>query len=147
MIRSLTKSDISDFLDLMQAFAEFDGSSDELRLTKEDIHTNWFGEQAHIHTLLKIVDQKPIGMINYFYTFSSFEGQTCIWVEDAFIFQAYRGKGYGVELFLAVQEIAKKQGCLRIEWLVRKNNDLGRTFYDKLGAKVDEGTIYVKWKT
>ena len=84
-------------------------------------------------------------MLNYFYTFSSFQGTSCIWVEDVFIIEEARGKGFGVELFQAVKSIAEQQGCSIVEWLVRKDNERGRRFYDRLGAKVDEGTIYVKW--
>ena len=146
MIQALSATDIPQFISLMQAFAEFDGSTDEFELTTEDIRKNWLGANPKIHTLLKYDGEKAIGMLNYFYTFSSFQGKSCIWVEDVFILDSYRGKGYGVELFHAVREIAKQQSCPRVEWLVRKNNDAGRRFYDRLGAKVDEGTIYVKWK-
>ena len=146
MIQALSASDITQFISLMQAFAEFDGSPDEFELTTEDIRKNWFGKRPKIHTLLKYDGAKAVGMLNYLYTFSSFQGKPCIWVEDVFIIDSHRGRGYGVELFHAVKEIAKQEACPRVEWLVRKNNDTGRRFYDRLGAKVNEGTIYVKWK-
>ena len=146
MIRSLLASDIPQFIELMRAFAEFDGSTNELEISEEAISANWLSHNPKIHTLLKIVDDKPIGLINYFFTFSSFQMKSCIWVEDAFILEPFRGKGFGIELFAAIKKVAIEKQCARVEWLVRKDNTGGRRFYDRLGARVDEETIYVKWR-
>ena len=68
---------------------------------------NWLSKDSKIFILLKIIDHRPIGMINYIYTFSSFQ----------FILEEHRGQGYGEEFFIGVRNVAKEVGCSKVEWL------------------------------
>lgn len=146
MIRPLSPSDTNDFLALMHEFAIFDGSESELKLSEQHIHDHFFGDSPSIYCFVIEIDSMLIGFINFYYTFSSFEGARCIWVEDAFLKEAYRRIGHGAALFNAVKEHAAKSNCTRVEWLVRRDNISGQSFYKGIGAKVDPSTIYVKWR-
>ena len=45
------------------------------------------------------------GMALYFYNYSTWKARPGIWLEDLFVREKYRGKGYGQRL---IQELAKE---------------------------------------
>lgn len=146
MIRPIQHKDIPTICSLMKEFADFDGSSSELNIDYNQFSEVFSPDNNSIHTLVLDLDEKVEGFINYYYTFSSFELSKCIWVEDAFIREQFRSQGWGQKLFEAVKDTAAINQCARIDWLVRSDNENGKNFYTKIGAKVDPSTIHVKWK-
>ena len=145
MIRSALKSDMPQLWELMKAFAEFDGSADNLTVSAEDLEQAFFAKDPKIFCLVVERNEKIVGFLNYFLTISSFSMNPCLWVEDIFISQDYRSKGIGAMLFEEIRKIADARSCHKVEWLVRANNESGIQFYKKLGAKVYDDTNYVTW--
>ncbi len=144
-IRNVTENDISEVIILMQEFAFFDGSQNEIVIDAQKLLEAYSGKIPGLYGLVIEGPDGLVGFLNYFYTYSSFELSKCIWVEDVFIRESYRGKGLGRAVFKKVKSIAQEEGCSRVDWLVRKDNLSGISFYDSIGAKVDEDTIHVKW--
>ncbi len=146
MIRSLERKDILEYIQLMQDFAVYDGHTERLDIQANRVEEAFFGNSQYVRSYVAEVDDVLVGFINFYPTFSSFEMNKTYWVDDVFVSAAYRSKRIGYQLFQAVKECAISEGCNRIDWLVRRDNILGRSFYDRIGAKVDEGTIFVKWR-
>ena len=146
MIRALLPTDTADFLDLMHSFAVFDGSESELKLSKQQVEDHFFGANPSIYSYVMELGNRLVGFINFYYTFSSFEGERCIWVEDAYLEEPYRRKGHGAALFNTVRDRAITDNCARVEWLVRDDNKAGQKFDQSIGAIVDPSMIYVKWR-
>lgn len=76
-------------------------------------------------------------MALYFYNYSTWKARPGIWLEDLFVREKYRGKGYGQRL---IQELAKEVVEMkggRLEWCVLKWNTPSIGFYEseKIGAK------------
>lgn len=145
-VRPVTRTDISRLVELMIAFARYDGSAGEINIDSKKLEEVLFFEQPELYTIVGEEDGAVVAFLNYFYNYSSFELKKCIWVEDVFVSESARRKGIGDALFDYVRQEAKTSDCARVEWLVRRNNQSGIDFYNKLGAEVDDGTIYVKWK-
>lgn len=51
---------------------------------------------------------------------------------DLFVDPSVRGQGQGRKLIEAVAEIAKKMGCLRLQWLTKHDNTRARGLYDTM---------------
>ena len=88
-------------------------------------------------------DGKEVGMILFFYNFSTFMGRSGIYLEDLFVLPEYRGKGYGKMLLKKLAEITVERNCGRLEWVCLDWNQPSIDFYLAMGAQpMDEWTIY-----
>ena len=88
-------------------------------------------------------DGKEVGFALFFHNFSTFLGRAGIYLEDLYVKEEYRGKGYGKGLLLEVARIAKERGCGRLEWTCLDWNKPSIDFYLSMGAvPMDEWTIY-----
>ena len=64
-------------------------------------------------------------------------------MEDLFVKEKYRGKGYGKKLLLSLVKIAQERNCGRVEWSVLNWNKPAIDFYESLGATpMNEWTVY-----
>jgi GNAT superfamily N-acetyltransferase len=77
-----------------------------------------------------------VGFALFFHTFSTFTGRRGLWLEDLFVRPAYRGKGLGKALLVALARMARDRGCGRFEWAVLDWNAPAIRFYESLGATV-----------
>ena len=145
-VRKIQQSDISEVFALMNEFAEYDGSSEKFTIDEKQLFQAYFDSGAPVEGLVIEFQGGLVGFANYFLTYSTFQLKHTIWLEDLFIRPFHRRKGLGHKLFDQLKVVAQEKNCARIEWLVRKDNRIGRSFYDRLGAQVDDETIYVKWE-
>ncbi|MCG8368311.1 MAG: GNAT family N-acetyltransferase [Pseudanabaenales cyanobacterium] len=70
------------------------------------------------------------------YIYSTFLAKPGIWLDDLYLRASYRSKGIGQALIRHLCQIAKQNGCGRIDWTVATSNDRGVNFYERIGAKV-----------
>jgi len=76
------------------------------------------------------------GIALYFYNYSTWRARSGIYLEDLYVKQSERGKGYGTRLLVALaQEVVNMQGG-RLEWSVLKWNTPSIKFYESIGAKM-----------
>ena len=93
-----------------------------------------------IDTPANIVVDSVYLYVPYFSTFVSKPG---IYLEDLFILESHRGKGYGKKLLLQVIALAKQRNCGRVDWSVLNWNKPAIDFYESLGATaMNEWTTY-----
>lgn len=76
-----------------------------------------------------------VGMALYFYNYSTWRSRAGIYLEDLYVRQSERNKGYGKVLLsaLAKQVVAMEGG--RLDWSVLKWNEPSIKFYELIGAK------------
>ena len=69
-------------------------------------------------------DDVAVGLCLYFTTFSSWRGTGGIWIEDLFVQEECRGRGYGTRLMAecAKELIEKHSAGGRLEWSVKAWN-------------------------
>ena len=86
---------------------------------------------------------KEVGFALFFHNFSTFLGRSGIYLEDLFVLEEYRGRGYGKGLLKQLARITVERGCGRLEWCCLDWNSPGIGFYKSLGAvPMDEWTTY-----
>ena len=89
------------------------------------------------------VGPEYLGVVLYYYTFSTFESKPTLFLEDLFVPKEIRGNGVGTSLLKELCRIAIEKECGRLEWTVLDWNVASRQFFFSLGAKaLDEWTTF-----
>ncbi|KAK8119615.1 acetyltransferase [Apiospora kogelbergensis] len=80
-------------------------------------------------------ENKPVGMALYFYNYSTWRAKAGVYLEDLYVRETERKKGYGKRLLveLAKEVVAMNGG--RLDWSVLKWNEPSIKFYESIGAK------------
>lgn len=77
-----------------------------------------------------------VGIALYFYNYSTWRARPGIYLEDLYVKQSERKKGYGKRLLVELaKEVVAMQGG-RLEWCVLKWNEPSIKFYESIGAKM-----------
>jgi GNAT superfamily N-acetyltransferase len=79
-------------------------------------------------------DHLLVGYLIFYQTFSGSSGKRGIYIEDVYIKESYRKKGYGTLFFKEVARIAKARKCERLYWSVFNWNEKAMKFYQKIGG-------------
>jgi GNAT superfamily N-acetyltransferase len=142
-IDSASERDVPLILRFIRDLAEYEKLSHLVIATEENIREHVFGPNRVAEVLLASWDSQPVGFALFFRNFSTFLGQTGIYLEDLFVEPAHRGKGIGKALLIRLAKIAVERGYGRLEWSVLNWNTPSIEFYRSLGAvPMDEWTIY-----
>ncbi|KAG4422009.1 hypothetical protein IFR04_004868 [Cadophora malorum] len=153
LIRHARREDVPTILQLIQELADYEKEPNAVEATPELLaSTIAFAPSESSSTtsdesisssrparcvLLFTPSGEAAGMALYFYNYSTWKARPGIWLEDLFVREKYRGKGYGQRL---IQELAKEVVEMkggRLEWCVLKWNTPSIGFYEseKIGAK------------
>lgn len=142
-IKPATKNDAGIILELIKDIAEYEKLSDQVEATEESIVKYLFEEKAFAECLIGFENHVPIGFALFFHNYSTFVSKPGIYLEDLFVKEQYRGKGYGKKLLLSLVKIAQERNCGRVEWSVLNWNKPAIDFYESLGATpMNEWTVY-----
>ncbi|MCH9614576.1 MAG: hypothetical protein SP1CHLAM54_14620 [Chlamydiia bacterium] len=141
-IRQATPSDTSLILTLIKELAEYENLLHEVVTDEKTLHQSLFEDPKGPEVLIAETDQ-VVGFVLYFHNFSTFVGKKGLYIEDLYVREAYRGKGYGKALLKEICRLAKERDCGRVEWWVLDENLPAIDFYRKIGAKsMDEWTVF-----
>lgn len=90
-----------------------------------EAHTAW--SHGYARTLLLEVEEEGkvevAGMALYFFNYSTWRGRQGIYLEDLFVREKFRRRGYGVRLFKELAGIVKRMEGGRLDWSVLKWNE------------------------
>jgi len=140
--RYANESDAALILDFIKKLAEYEKMLDEVVAT-EDLLREWLFKQKKAEVLFFVVGEKEIGFALFFHNFSTFLGSAGIYLEDLFVLQEYREKGYGKAILKKLANIAVERGCGRLEWWCLDWNKSSIDFYLSLGAEpMEDWTVY-----
>jgi GNAT superfamily N-acetyltransferase len=141
-IRWAERKDIPLIKSLIYEIAEYEKLTHEVKTDERDLEKYIFGDQKIAEVLLGYYNDTPVGFALFFHNFSTFVGKPGIYLEDLFVREEYRGKGFGKALLTLLAKIAVERDCGRLEWSVLDWNKPALDFYNSLGAKVmDEWLI------
>lgn len=146
-IRTANINDASTILFFIHQLADYEQLRHEVIATEEDVRQSLFGSTPQAEALLAFEGDTPVGFALFFSNYSTFLGRAGIHLEDLFVLQDYRGRGYGKALLEEVQAIARDRGAGRLEWNVLDWNTPAIEFYESLGAKPLSGwtTYRMTW--
>ena len=145
-IRPAAETDLETVRSLIHALAVYEKMEDEAVATHGDLRAAMFppdGGRPQAEALLGEVNGEAVAFALFFHNFSTFVGRAGLYLEDIFVKEAHRGRGYGKALFERMAAIAKERGCKRFEWSCLDWNTPSIAFYKGMGAvPMSDWTVY-----
>jgi GNAT superfamily N-acetyltransferase len=135
-VRQAVHSDLGTVWSFLQKKAAFDNCLDRLEVTPETLEDALFGISPLMGTLLAEVESEPVGFATYYFTFSTYMARRCLWLDDLYVDEHYRGRGIGTKLLRALASVAAEHDCGRLEWITGAANAKAIEFYERMGAEV-----------
>lgn len=136
VIRKATRADVPAVLALVKELAAYEREPDAVLASEADFLRDGFGERPAFHVLIADEEADVIGFALYFFSYSTWVGRRCLYLEDLFVQPAQRGHGAGIALMAALAKEAIAHDCRRFVWQVLDWNEPAIAFYERLGAKV-----------
>jgi len=144
MIVKVTMDNIDEVLPLIREYQEFYG----VKSINEQKNKSFFSQFAqssekgmlHMYRL----DDTCIGFTTIYRAFSSTRAEEVAVLNDLYVKQEHRAKGYGRALIEYAFKIAKEEGFSRLQWLTAKDNETAQKLYRSLGAAQGSWSFYAK---
>jgi len=141
-IRPAVEEDLPLILSFIRELAEYEKLADEVTATEADLRRALFGPTPAGEVVIAFEDSVPVGFAMFFQTFSTFLGQSGMYLEDLFVRPEWRGRGYGRRLLAHLGRICMERGYGRMEWSVLNWNELALNIYRRIGARpMSEWTV------
>jgi GNAT superfamily N-acetyltransferase len=142
VITEVNAESFNDFLGLINKLAEYEKLAPPDEEAKNRLRRDCLGVTSKYRAFIGKIGEKSVSYIIYFFTYSSFLALSTLYLEDIFVLEEYRRRGVGQKMFDFLREIAKREGCGRIEFTVLKWNKSAQEFYERNRAKRLEWFLY-----
>ncbi|WEG09770.1 GNAT family N-acetyltransferase [Microbacterium horticulturae] len=141
LLREAGPGDEPGILACIRALAEYEREPDAVENTVDMLAETLFGDDSHAFAHVIEREGRIVGIALWFLTYSTWTGRHGIWLEDLFVYETERGRGYGKALIAALAAVCADRGYSRLEWTVLDWNEPSIAFYRALGAEpMDEWT-------
>ncbi len=141
-IKEITQTDIPILLELIKELAHYEKLLDQVSADEKQL-AQWIIHEKKANALLLEYNHTNVGFVLYFNNFSTFLGKPGIYLEDLYIKEDYRNKGFGKQVFKYLANECIQKGYGRLEWSVLNWNEPSIQFYQNLGAQpMSEWTTY-----
>ena len=101
----------------------------------EDLRRHGFAGTRHFEALIAEVEGIAVGLVLYFFNYSTWRGRLGVYVQDIHVVEAYRSKGLGRQLLAAAAARGRAQGCTHLRLSVDPGNETARRFYERVGLE------------
>ena len=135
-IRPATPADIVHIQAMIVELAVFEKLEHLVVATEEKLHEGLFGAHPACEAIVGEADGKVVTFALFFHNFSTFLTKRGLYLEDLYVKQSHRGKGYGSRMLKHLARLAVERGCGRFEWSVLDWNTPAIDFYQAMGADV-----------
>lgn len=139
-IRDAGPPDIEQICALIEQHARYEGN-DAVALDRAAMRGHLFGTAPKAWVLVAEVEGHVAGFALCSWSFSTWEGEPGIWMDDLFIQPEYRRYGLGRAL---MHELRRRTNG-RVEWEMQAGNDRAEAFYRELGAEPVHGWVQYRW--
>jgi GNAT superfamily N-acetyltransferase len=133
-IRAAVQTDVPIILGFIKKLAAYERLTQEVVAREELLRDTLFGSRRTAEVAIGYFENQPVGFVLFFHNYSTFLGRPGIYIEDLFVDEAYRRRGFGSALLGYVGRLANQRQCGRLEWSVLDWNQPAINFYKKLGA-------------
>jgi GNAT superfamily N-acetyltransferase len=114
--------DVPLILTLIHALAAYEREpASTVQATEASLTQTLFGPTPYAKVILAFTpSHEPAGMALYFNNYSTWRAAPGVYLEDLFVYEQFRGRGFGTALLAALaREVLRVQGK-RLEWSVLK---------------------------
>jgi GNAT superfamily N-acetyltransferase len=142
-IRFATTADAELILQFIRGLAEYEHEAGAVTATPALIRSQMEQPQPPFECLIAEHDGEPAGFALFFRNYSTWRGSPGLYLEDFFVPERFRGRGFGKALFKRMAQLAVERGWARMEWAVLDWNHPAEEFYRARGAVAkDEWTVW-----
>ena len=134
VLRPARPGDEPGILACITALAVYEREPDAVDNTADDLTVTLFGPEPRAFAHVVERDGQIVGIAVWFITYSTWTGRHGIWLEDLFVLESERGRGYGKALMRALAAVCIERGYSRFEWTVLDWNEPAIGFYRSLGV-------------
>jgi GNAT superfamily N-acetyltransferase len=134
-VRPAAAADAPLILALIRELAAYEREPDAVVATEADILRDGFGDPPRFQVLIGEHGGEPAAFAFYFFTYSTWRGRSCLYLEDLFVRPSSRRRGLGLALLRELAAIAVRERCDRFVWQVLDWNTPAIAFYESLGAR------------
>lgn len=135
-IRPAEPADVSHIHSMIVELAVFEKLEHMVIATEELLHEGLFGERPACEAIVGEENGEVVAFALFFHNFSTFLTKKGLYLEDLYVRQSHRGKGYGTQLLSRLAQLAIERNCGRFEWSVLDWNEPAIGFYQTMGAEV-----------
>ena len=133
-IDRVTEKTVPDFLYLLGELALYEqldppDESARLRLKAEILQ-----DHPKFEGYIGRLGDKPVGFVTFCFTYSTLLARPSLYMEDIFVLEEHRKRGFGTRLFNFCRNEARVRGCGRMDWMVLVWNTSSIQLYEKIGA-------------
>ena len=144
-----TMNDLRDVERLVNGLAVFEKEVDAIHVSKEHYLVDGRGGDGTypLFKCLLLWDKKGeryCGMAFLYFGYDVDTGRF-LYLEDLFVEENMRGKGCGSLVMAALALIAKGAGCIGFVWQALDWNTPALTFYENIGAEVQDGLLTTRF--
>jgi GNAT superfamily N-acetyltransferase len=143
-IRRATADDVSTIHQLIRDLAEYERAPEMARATIQQVRDSLFSDDPKVFCDIAETELGEVaGFAVWFLNYSTWTGTLGIFLEDLFVKEAFRGRGYGKALLAGLARECVAKGYHRLNWSVLDWNQPSIDFYRSLGAEaMDEWTVF-----
>ena len=135
-IRPAEPADVTHIYSMIVELAVFEKLEHMVVATEELLHDGLFGARPACEAIVGEENGEVVAFALFFHNFSTFLTKKGLYLEDLYVRQSHRGKGYGTQLLSKLAQIAVERNCGRFEWSVLDWNEPAIGFYKTMGAEV-----------
>ncbi len=140
-IRPATPADIPAIFSMIFELAVFEKLEHMVVANEAMLHDSLFCDKPVCEALVGETGGEVVTFALFFHNFSTFLCKKGLYLEDLYVQQSQRGKGYGKQMLVALAQLAVERDCGRFEWSVLDWNASAISFYEGMGA-----TIMPDWR-
>lgn len=142
-IRSAGPEDAPVIHRFIEGLAEYDHELKSVESTPEILRRQLESSPRPFECFIAEIGGDPVGFAVYYHSYSTWKGRKGIYLDDIFVWPAFRRRGVGRALFQRVAQVAVAEGCGRLEWAVLDWNTPAMEFYADFGAQaMKEWRVY-----
>ena len=134
-LRAARPGDEQGILDCITALAVYEREPDAVANSTEMLTDSLFGDEPKVFAHVVEREGRIVGIAVWFLTYSTWTGKHGIWLEDLYVDEQQRGRGYGKALIASLAAVCVERDYSRLEWTVLDWNTPAVDFYRSLGAQ------------
>jgi GNAT superfamily N-acetyltransferase len=135
-IRPAQPSDVAHIHAMIVELAVFEKLEHMVVATEALLHEGLFGARPSCEAIIGEANGEVVTFALYFHNFSTFLTRKGLYLEDLYVRQAHRGKGYGSAMLKRLAQLAVERHCGRFEWSVLDWNEPAINLYKAMGAQI-----------
>src|SRR5262249_30191321 len=110
-ISPASEADVPVVFQMIKALAEYEKLSHEVVASEAGLCRVFLGPRPFAEAIFGWLPGEPVGFALFFHNFSTFRGAPGLYLEDLFVYPAWRGRGFGQQLLARVAGVAVERGC------------------------------------